>query len=80
MARIQPLTKDDVEGELKEILEKGEEWLGTPVVGAGIQAYAPEILFASRAIGAAPGKSGLLPPLLRSLVSLRAAEMVGCAF
>ncbi len=80
MARMRPLTKDDVEGDLRTILEKGEHWLGKPAVGAGIQAYAPEILAASRALGAAPAKSGLLPPLLRSLVSLRAAEMVGCAF
>lgn len=80
MARMRPLTKDEVEGDLKTILEQGEKWLGEPAVGAGIQAYAPEILHASRALGAAPAKSGLLPPLVRSLVCLRAAEMVGCAF
>lgn len=80
MARIRPLTKDDVEGDLRTILEQGERWLGQPVIGAGIQAYAPPILEASRALGAAPAKSGLLEPLLRSLVCLRAAEMVGCPF
>lgn len=78
--RMQPLTKDDVEGDLREILEQGEKWLGKPAAGAGIQAYAPPILHASRALGAAPAKSGLLPPLVRSLVCLRAAEMIGCPF
>lgn len=80
MARMRPLTKDDVEGELKESLARSEKWLGKPAVGAGIQAYAPEIMKASQALGAAPGKSGLLHPQLRSLVCLRAAQMVGCPF
>jgi alkylhydroperoxidase family enzyme len=78
---MRPLTKDDVQDpELKAVLEQGEKWLGQPAIGAGIQAYAPTILAASRALGAAPAKSGLLPAELRSLVCLRAAEMVGCAF
>lgn len=80
MARMRPLTKDDVQGELHDILEASEKWLGKPAVGAGIQAYAPPILRASRALGAAPAQSGLLPPLIRSLVCLRAAQMAGCPF
>lgn len=81
MARMTPLTKDDVpEGEIRDALIQGEKWLGKPVVGAGIQAYAPEIMKASRALGAAPGKSGLLPAELRSLLCLRAAQMAGCPF
>ena len=81
MARMRPLTKDDVpEGEIRAALEGGEKWLGQPAIGAGIQAYNPEIMKASRALGAAPAKSGLLPAELRSLVCLRAAELVGCPF
>lgn len=80
MARIRPLTKDDVSGELRETLAGGERWLGQPAVGMGIQAYAPPILEASRMLGAAPAKSGLLSAQLRSLVCLRAAEMAGCPF
>jgi len=78
---MRPLGKDDVPaGEVRDALEAGEKWLGRPVVGAGIQAYAPEIMKASRALGVAPAKSGLLPAQLRALVCLRAAEMVGCPF
>ncbi|MBE7519584.1 MAG: hypothetical protein HS107_10120 [Thermoflexaceae bacterium] len=81
MPRMRPLTRDEVpEGEVRDALEAGEKWLGKPVPGAGIQAYAPEIMKASRALGAAPAKSGLLPPLIRTLVCLRAAQMVGCPF
>lgn len=81
MVRMKPLTQHDVpEGEVRDALIAGEKWLGQPAIGAGIQAYAPEIMAASRALGAAPAKSGLLPAQLRSLVCLRAAELVGCPF
>lgn len=80
MARIRPLTKEDVSGNLREVLEAKEQSLGQPSVGTGIRAYAPPILEASQQLSAAPAKSGLLSPQLRSLVCLRAAEMVGCVF
>jgi alkylhydroperoxidase family enzyme len=80
MARIRPLTKDEVSPELRPVLEASERWLGQPSIGTGIRAWAPPILEASNALGAAPAKSGLLSPELRSLVCLRAAEMVGCPF
>lgn len=80
MARMRPLGKDEVPEAIREMLEAGERWLGTPPLSTGIQARCPEILDASRALGAAPGKSGLLDAQLRTLVCLRAAEMVGCPF
>ena len=81
MARIRPLTKEEVpEGEVRDALEASERWMGKPLPGAGIQAYAPAIMKASRQLSAAPDRSGLLPPLTRTLVCLRAAQMVGCPF
>ncbi len=80
MARIRPLTKDEVSAELRPALEAGEQWLGQPVTSIGIQAHAPAILEASQALGAAPAESGLLHEELRSLVSLRVAGMIGCVF
>ena len=80
MPRIRPLTKDEVPDDLRAVLEAGEAWLGEPVIPTGIQAYAPPILDASRRLSAAPAKSGLLSAQLRSLVCLRAAEIVGCPF
>ncbi len=80
MARIRPLTKDEASAELHPAFETGQSWLGQPVISTGIQAHAPAILEASRALGAAPAKSGLLGAELRSLVCLRVAEMVGCPF
>ncbi len=80
MARIRPLTKDEVSGDLRPLLEASEQSLGKPSISAGIQAYAPAILEASRMLTRAPANSGLLHPQLRSLVCLRAAEIVGCPF
>jgi len=80
MARIRPLTQDEVTGDVREVLANGARMFGRPAAGAGIQAYAPAILEASRQLGAAPAKSGLLSAQLRSLVCLRAAEIVGCPF
>ncbi len=80
MARIRPLTKDEASPELRPYFEAGERWLGQPQTSTGIQAYAPPILEASRALGGAPARSGLLPDELRALVCLRAALMVGCPF
>jgi hypothetical protein len=80
MPRIRPLTKDEVSPEIREVLERSEQNFGAPPAGTGIQAYCPPILEASRALSAAPGRSGKLPPLIRTLVCLRAAQMAGCPF
>jgi hypothetical protein len=80
MPRIRPLTKDEVQPDLKPILEQAERNFGALPGSTGIQAYCPPILEASRALSAAPGRSGRLPQLIRSLVCLRAAQMAGCPF
>jgi alkylhydroperoxidase family enzyme len=80
MPRLRPLTKDEVRPEVRSILEQAERAFGEPLVPTGIQAYCPPILDASRALGAAPARSGKLPAQLRSLVCLRVAQMAGCPF
>ncbi len=80
MARIRPLTKDEVPPELRPALEQAERAMGQPLISLGIQAYCPPILEASRALGAAPARSRRLPGQLRSLVCLRVAQVVGCPF
>jgi hypothetical protein len=80
MARIRPLTNDEVVAAARPILERAERALGKPLIPLGIQAYCPPILEASRALGEAPARSHLLPAELRSLVCLRVAQLVGCPF
>jgi hypothetical protein len=53
---------------------------GTPPPSSGLQAYCPPILEASRALGAAPARSGVLPAQIRGLVCLRVAQLAGCPF
>ena len=80
MPRIKPLTVNEVAPELRPVFQQSERAMGAVPGGTGIQAYCPPILEASRALGAAPARSGKLPPLIRSLVCLRAAQMTGCPF
>lgn len=80
MPRMRPLTKDEVPEAIRPMLEQAERAFGVPSISAGIQAYCPPVLEASRAIGAAPARSGKLPAQLRSLAMLRVAQMVGCPF
>lgn len=80
MARLRPLTKDEVAEPVRHWLEAAERAYGAPLISSGIQAYSPKILEASRFLGGAPARSDSLPAELRSLVSLRVAQMVGCPF
>ncbi len=80
MARLRPLSKDEVSPKVAAKLEAAAKVFGEPLVSSGIQAYCPPILEAGQALGAAPTVSGQLPPLVRYLVCLRAAQMAGCPF
>ena len=81
MPRLRPLTaKDPVDPETSALLAQAEASLGFPSPSGGIQAYCPPILAASRALGSAPARSGLLTPELRGLAQLRAAQLVKCRF
>ncbi|MEX2454637.1 MAG: hypothetical protein WD470_08030 [Rhodospirillaceae bacterium] len=75
MPRMQPFTPAGTPGDAAAGAPGS-----APATSAGILARCPDILEASRALGAAPGKSGLLPAEIRSLVCLRAAQIVTCPF
>ncbi|MBM3926610.1 MAG: hypothetical protein FJ320_11655 [SAR202 cluster bacterium] len=74
------MTVKEVAPEIREMFEQATQRMGAVPESMGIQAYCPPVLEASRALSAAPAKSGTLPPLVRSLVCLRAAQMAGCLF
>jgi hypothetical protein len=80
MARVRPLTRAEVSPDVAALLAQSGRAFGEPLVPSGIQAYCPPIFEASRALGAAPAKSGLLSANLRALVCLRAAQLAGCPF
>jgi hypothetical protein len=80
MPRLKPLTQSEASEAARPFMEAAEKALGQPSIPAGIQARCPPILEAGRALGAAPAKSGTLPQELRSLVCVRAAQIVTCPF
>jgi hypothetical protein len=80
MARIRSLTRDEVAPEIAALFDQAVTADGETRLPVTIQAYCPPILEASRALGSAPARSGTLPPLVRSLVCLRAAQLVGCVY
>jgi hypothetical protein len=80
MVRLRPLNLDEAPEAARPLMEAAARASGRPSVSAGIQARCPTILEASRALGAAPGKSNTLAAELRYLVCLRAAQIVTCPF
>ena len=78
MARIRPLQSEETSGDVRAALEASERRRGSPAIGAGIRAYCPPVFEASAALMSAPEESGLLDAQLRSLVCLRAAQILGC--
>jgi alkylhydroperoxidase family enzyme len=80
MARLRPLTLEEAAPALPVAVADAVRAAGTLSLPAGIQAYCPPVLEASRMLNAMPGRSGTLPAELRSLVCLRAAYLVGCVF
>lgn len=80
MTRLRPLNKDEAPEEARPLMEAAERAYNRPSVSAGIQARCPEILKASRQLGAAPGRSNTLSAEQRALVCLRAAQIVTCPF
>jgi AhpD family alkylhydroperoxidase len=80
MPRIRPLTRAESAAELAPILDQVERTFGTIHAGTGIFAYCPPILQASNGLGRAITSSGTLTPLLRSLATLRVAQIAGCPF
>ena len=80
MVRLRPLNLDEAPEAARPLMAAAAQLSGNPSVSAGIQARCPTILEASRALGAAPGKSNTLPAELRYLVCLRAAQIVTCPF
>ena len=78
MTRIRALTLDEAPAAARPLLKPLADDRGHAPGSAGIQAYCPPVLAASRALAAAPGKSGVLPDELISLVCLRVAQLVTC--
>ena len=80
MPRVREIDTPGDDPILKELFAKEEERFGFVFNTSKVQAHRPGILKAAKQLTAAVEKSGLLPPELLSLVSLRVARINGCPF
>jgi alkylhydroperoxidase family enzyme len=80
MPRVSEIEDDGGDATLKELFEAERERFGGLMNPTKIQAHCPPILRAAKQLGVAIAQSGLLPPALVALVSLRTAAINGCPF
>lgn len=80
MSRVREVKGAGGDPILTEIFEKERELFGDLLNSTKVMAHCPPILRAAKALGAAIGKSGTLPPGLLPLVYLRVATLNGCPF
>ena len=79
MARIEPLTTDEVDPEIRHLCEESERQVGT---SGSTRTYAknPGVLKALAAFRATLAKEGTLDPVLRELVRLKIAALNRCRY
>jgi alkylhydroperoxidase family enzyme len=80
MPRIREIEDPGNDPILKDAWEKEQAAFGFVFNTTKVQAHTPGILKAAKQLSAAVQRSGLLPPLLLSLVFLRVALINGCPF
>ena len=80
MPRVREIEEAGGDPILTELFGKERESFGELLNSTKVMAHCPPILQAAKALGAAIGKSGLLPPGLLPLVWLRVASLNGCPF
>ena len=80
MPRVREIEDDGGDPLLRELFAREREAFGDLLNPTKVMAHCPPILAASKALGAAIGQSGQLPPGMAALVSLRVAGINGCPF
>ena len=79
MARIEPLSIDQVDPELRPVCEDAERQTGTSL-SPRTYAKNPAVLKALTAFRATLAKEGTLDPVLRELVRLKIANLNACRY
>lgn len=79
MARIEPLSIDDVDDEIRHFCEEAERQSGT---SASTRTYAknPAVLKAMTTFRATLVREGTIDPVLRELVRLKIAALNACRY
>ena len=79
MARIQPLSIDQVDDEIRHMCEEAERQVGTSL---SVRTYAknPVVSKALAQLRATLAKEGSIDPVIRELVRLKVASLNGCRY
>ena len=79
MARIEPLSIDEVDDEIRHFCEEAERQSGT---SASTRTYArnPAVLKAMTTFRAALAREGTIDPALRELIRLKIAALNACRY
>ncbi len=80
MARIKGVDPDQVQPQIKAVLDAQTEAWGAPLLNHLVYARRPAIFRGARAMWTGIETSGLIAPVLRSLINRRVASLNGCEF
>lgn len=80
MARIEGVNREEVERQIKSVLEAQAKAWGSPLLNHLIYARRPTIFRGARAMWTGIEGSGLIDPALRALINRRVASLNGCEF
>jgi hypothetical protein len=78
--RIQGIDPENAPEEVRPIFQRSLDLFGRVITPNRVMAHRPEILIAAAKLGQAIGASTVVDPRLKTMVSVRAAQMVGCPF
>lgn len=80
MARIRPLSRDEAREDVRPYFDAEVEHFGMALNTTQVFAHNPEVLRASKSLGAGVTKGGRIDRGLSALLCVRVATTVGCPF
>ncbi|HWE06237.1 MAG TPA: hypothetical protein VG274_05980 [Rhizomicrobium sp.] len=78
--RIKGIDPENAPDSLKPVFQRSLDLFGRVITPNLVMAHRPEILLATAKLGQAIGASSVMEGRLKSMASLRAAQMIGCPF
>ena len=78
--RIKGIDPENAPESVKPVFQKSLDLFGRVITPNLVMAHRPEILLATAKLGQAIGASTVVEGRLKTLVSVRAAQLVGCPF
>jgi alkylhydroperoxidase family enzyme len=78
--RIKGVEFEQAPAAVKEIYQRAEQALGRVSTPTTVMAHMPELLPAMNQLAAVIAGSAVVEPRLKTLASLRAAQIAGCPF